>query len=406
MPYDPVIQADHSFNPEYFDPVFRQVCCGWIPDLSRDWGIEYDLEGLAPVTQSWVVPRHELLPLALRQMLSWNREKYFTYYQFMDWEDTSSFPQYHDRPLVPVSARLTPLPTNYSPAFLSGQFFTDFSRKIATGADTCGTCDYNVFPSIYTDKYRLDVQFARDEFTNRFGIKYAKVEIEPSIRLESITGASMGVVKIKSDGSPDINLEATNRAVEPLTTGFPSREPQILIKVTYPWVSMRKIGNASPSILNAGPIGFIGNVTNDPPPAGTMPTGQLLGMVNDAPFLGFPRGRVLYQSASLVEKVSPVTGRLGYQVTHDFLCLTTCEWNMTRLKKAIGETDVAFATDTDQKTALWPYGFIVATDATGAVILKSNPPLATSPIFPYAYANLTKLVYYGGTEDPEPNDEA
>lgn len=396
MAYNPIIQPDHVFDPQYFDSVFRQVCCGWIPDLSRDWGAEYDPEGPSSITQSWIAPRHKLLPLALRQMVSWNRDLYKVYFRLKDWEDTSSSGLYFDRPLVPVSARLTPLPVNESPAFLSGHFFTEFSDKLANGAATCGGFDYNVFPSIYTDTYRVDVQWARDEFTNRFGIKYAKVEIEPSIRLESVAGSSMGVVKIGSDGAPV--LTGDKPVVESLTTGFPTREPQVLIKVTFPWVSLES-NLGLRSIVAAGPISDLPEL---PLPPGVLPQGLLLGTINNDVFLGYPTGRVLYQSASLVEKVSPVTGRLGYQVTHDFLCLGTSDWNMTRLKRGIEEEDVKAAIVGDQKTTAWPYGYIVAVDQTGRITIAPNG----KPVYPYVYADLTKLFYYGGTADAAPNDEA
>lgn len=399
MAYDPVIDNDHNFDAQYFTPVFRYVCCGWIPKID-DVSIEYDTEGLSQVSSTWIVPRHELLPLALRQMLSWNRGMYAQYFQLRDWLPTAPPDVYFDRPIVPVSARLTPMPTNNSPVFLANHFQTEFSNKIANGSEQCGTCDYSVFPAIYTDKYRLDVQWARDEFTNRFGIKYAKVEIEPSIRLESISGSSMGIVKISpEDGTPDV--VDGDKALEKLTTGFPSREPQVLIKVTFPWVSLNNAGLIA--IIKNGPIGnWLGSV-NGP---GAIPTGLLLGCINDDTFLGYPRGHVLYQSASLLEKVSPVTGRLGYQVTHDFLCLGTSEWNMARLQGAITDKDVEINGAAGQKTALWPYGFIVATDNIGKVIFKAQPPLETSPIFPYPYADLTRLFYYGGTGDSYPATEA
>lgn len=398
MAYDPVIQPDHTFDAQWFSPVFMDVCGTWKADLSGGWGIDYDVEGLAGLNQTWVVPRHEKLPLVLRQMLSWNRDLYKQYFQIRDWNPVAS-PRYFDRPLVPVSARLTPLPTNNSPAFLANQFQTDVSGKIASGGDDRFQCRYNVFPSVYTDKYRLDVQWARDEFTNRFGIKYAKVEIEPSIRLESISGSAMGLVKINpEDGTPKIPEDG--RAIEKLTTGFPSREPQVLIKVTFPWVSLQNAGAIA--IVKNGPIGnWLGNV-NGP---GAIPNGLLLGCINNDTFLGYPRGHVLYQSASLVEKVSPVTGRLGYQVTHDFLCLGTSEWNMARLQGEVKSTDVEINSTAGQETALWPYGFIVATDKQGVVTITANPPL-NSPVFPYPYAALSRLFYYGGTNDSPPNDEA
>lgn len=396
MAYNPVIQPDHIFDAQHFAPVFRDVCCGWIPDLNGV-SIEYDTEGLSQVSSTWIVPRHEKLPLALRQMLSWNRGMYAQYFQLRDWLPTAPPNIYFDRPIVPVSARLTPLPANNSPTFIANHFQTEFSNKIANGSEQCGICDYNVFPSIYTDKYRLDVQWARDEFTNRFGIKYAKVEVEPSIRLESIAGSSMGVVRVDANGAPILDPPGgLEPVVEKLTTGFPAREPQILIKVTFPWVSLKSLGLVD--IIRAGPIGSMPTVPVGP---GVIPVGQFLGTINEDAFLGFPTGRVLYQSASLVEKVSPVTGRLGYQVTHDFLCLSTADWNMTRIKRGFEDTDIPGALNADQATAAWPYGYIVGVDQSGTITLKAG-----QPVYPYTYANLEKLFYYGGTNDTAPVDEA
>lgn len=400
MAYVPYIEDDHQFDPQYFDPVFRDVFCGAVPDLSRDWGVEYDTEGPSSATQSWIIPRTVQIPLAMRQMLSWNRDKYKLYYRLLDWNEPSSSGKYFDRPIVPVSARLTPLPTNNSPAYLANHFYTEFSSKIATGSESCGSCEFGVFPAIYTDKYRLDIQWARDEFTNRFGIKYAKVEIDPSIRLESITGSAQGLVKMDADGNPDV--EDGGVAIEKLTTGFPSREAQVLVKVTFPWVSLKNPGNAC--IVKNGPIGnWIGAVLGP----GEIPNGLLLGCINADVFLGYPRGHVLYQSAALVEKVSPVTGRLGYQVTHDFLCLANCQWNMSRLQGEVDANVLGINAAAGQQTALWPYGYIVATDKTGRVTFTAaQPPLVASPVFPYPYADLSRLMYYGGTNDNPPFDEA
>lgn len=396
---------DHTFNAEYLLPVFEQIACDWVPDLSREWQVEYDLEGVAQVSQSWVVPRHQLLPLAVRQMLSWNREKYSYHYSFRDWYDTTATPGYYDRPLVIVGARLSPMLTSWSPTTLTNHMQSVYSAKVANGEYPCGNCPNGVFPSIYTDKYRLDVTWARDEFTNRFGIKYAKIEIEPSIRLESITGASMGIVKIDpATGDPLLEPVDAPKANENLTTGFPCREPQTLMKVTYPWVRLGGSGAnefavQTQSILQAGPLGIAKDVAMV---AGKMPVGQYLGCVNSDWFLGYPRGRVLYQSASLLEKVSPVTGRLGYQITHDFLCLSTAEWNQARLQKL--DPSESLDPADEQGQPLWPYGFVVATDKTRGVIISAGPP--ESPVFPYVYKDFDNLLYYGDSTSPTPDGEA
>lgn len=400
--------TDHTFDPKYIPPVFSSVGmgkdgCRMVPDYSREWSIEYDPEGPSQVTQSWVIPRHEQLPLAVRQMMSWNRDLYEDHFRFMDWRDTSATPTYFDRPLVPVNVRLSPLPTNTSVGFMPNHMTSVIAENLQQYPYGC-QCQ---FPTVFADKYRMDVTWTRDEFTNRFGVKYAKVEIEPSIRLESITGASMGVVNVDKDsGEPVLTPVDNPRAVENISTGFPLREPQVLMKVTYPWVRLGGTGDPDAviqprSILWAGPIGAIFSKVASP---GMVPNGQYLGCVNNDWFLGFPRGRVLYQSAQLVEKVSPVTGRLGYQITHDFLCLSTAEWNQVRLQKVDPNIETQVEQDLQQNTVLWPYGFAVATDKTGKVIRISMPN--NQPIFPYVYKNFDSLLYYGSTTDPAPTDEA
>lgn len=74
---------------------------------------------------------------------------------------------------------------------------------------------------------------------------------------------------------------------------------------------------------------------------------------------------------------------------------------MTRIKGGFEDTDIPGALNADQATAAWPYGYIVGVDQSGVITLKAG-----QPIYPYAYTNLEKLFYYGGTSDTAPTDEA
>ena len=394
--YPTEFPSDADVGTDITQSVIQQVTCQWIPDMNASWSVDYGTDGTSGMVQSWVAPRNELLPLALRQLLSWNRTMYGNFVKFYD-RRTGYLPP---RPLVPVSARLTPMLTNNTPPFLARHMQAEGST-LTFGYPCNGApddCPNGAFPVILTDKYRVDITWAADEFTNRMGINYAKVEIEPSIRLESVTGANLGVVPLKADGTPKLDANAQTE-INRVTTGFPFREPQILIKVSYPWV---RLTGPAPSIQNAGPIGFgLSDATSTPPP-GKLPEGQYLGCVNNKWFLGFPKGRVLYQSAELTERVSPVTNRLGYQITHVFLVMTTSSWNETRYSGDLANANIQ-TPNADADDPYWPFGVTVALKKDGAVYKRND----TDPIYPYVHKDFDRLLYYGTPGQPAPpTDEA
>jgi hypothetical protein len=370
-----------------FEPVVDDVACGWMPDIAT-WSIDYATEGLTNVTQSWIVQNNSYLPIAIRQMLSWNRDKYGRFSAFYD-NGAGLGRKRAPRNLVPVSVKLTPLANDFGGYFLD-QHWT--SMAVASGQTVCsgnGGVNLCAFPTVVTDKWRMDISWSLDEFRNRLNIQYAKVEIEPSVRLESLQGSNLGVVPLNATGGPDINADI--KKINSVSTGFPVREPQLLIKITYPWVRLK---GAWPSIEQAGPIGIWSGGTA--PGLGVVPTGMLLGCVNDSTFLGFPEGRVLYSAADMVEKVSPVSGRLGYQITHVFNVLPTVSWNMSRYAGDLKDIQ-------PPGEGLWPYGYMVALGKDRKVYQANN-----KAIYPYREADLRKLLYYNdpATGSPVvPNDE-
>lgn len=365
------IWEDSEFDVAALEPIIDQVTCSWIPDLPS-WTVDYTTEGLTQATQSWIAQNTIYLPTALRQLVSWNRDKYINFTGFYD-KNAGLGRQRAPKNLVPTAVKLTPLHT------AAGYVLPNHwkSRADAINITKC-TTGYQ-FPNVMTDKWRVDVTWSLDEYRNRFNIQYAKVEIEPSIRLESIQGSNIGVIPPDKDGEPDITkAQADKTVINKTTTGFPAREPQLLIKVTYPWV--RFYSKEAPSILLDGPLGYWSDARQ--PAAGVIPSGQYLGCVNSSKFMGFPRGRVLYQSADLTEAVSPVSGRLGYRVTHVFLVLPTASWNMSRYSGEIKDFELP-------ADSLWPYGHIVATNKDGTIKLTLG-----EPIQPYVHKNLNFLLYY------------
>lgn len=388
LPY----QFEEQSYPGVMTPVIRETSCGWVPDYGAGWSVDYDPQGLSSMTQQWLVPRSGDLPLAIRQLLSWNRDKFRADALFKDALAYDN--KYYRHGLVVTGASLKPELTSADPAILMGHMqspgFADAMPVI------CGkVCPAGRFPAVFTDKYRLTLQWSRDEFVNRFGIKYAKVEIAPSIRLESIHGSSMGVAPMDVDGGPKTDVAADIRK---LTIGFPQREPQILIRVTYPWVQMGVQGSAAlGDITFAGPLG---QLTDNELAPGKVPIGQYLGTVNQFNFLGFRRGSVLYQTATLEQRISPVTGKLGFQVTHEFLALSNSSWNMTRIES---EPTSALDKESDAQEPQWPYGHVVAIKRDNTVLLIND-----QPVFPYVHKDFANLLYYGWGDGPNlniPDDE-
>lgn len=338
------------------------------------------MDGTGAMTQSWIAPRHPQLPLAIRQLISWNRTRYQALGEFYD-----TFGDYLPaRPLVPVSAKLTPLLTNNTPNNLAGHMQATGTRSMP--GLTCN------FPALLADNYRVDLSWAQDEFTNTFNVQYARIEIEPSLRLEAIAGNNLGVVNLNGNGEAD----PAGKVIK-ISTGFPLREAQLMIKVTYPWVALwNSTLPALPSIINAGPVGDWWSEVVAGPPMGILPKGQYLGSVNSVEFLGFPKGRVLYQSAEMVERVSPVTTRLGYQITHVFLVLTGASWNHTRYEGPMGENGFVPQANANQGDEFgWPYGATVAIKKDGTVYQVNG-----KVVYPYIHRDLNNLLYYGSPNDP------
>lgn len=377
--------------------------CAWIPDMTTPWNIEYDSQGLSSMSQQWIVPRTDELPIVIRQLLSWNRHKFSAVGSFKD--VAAGDAKYYDfgtsvagQGIVVTSASLQPMLEASYPGYLDGHmqsplFAIQRSGPCYESYGSVAACPDARFPSVLAAKYRLTLQWNRDEYVNRFGILYAKVEINPSIRLESISGSSMGVIPMNGTGEPD-----TAGDIRRLSIGFPLREPQVLIRVTYPWVSLGSKGNPrSYDIVNAGPLGRQDADTYAP---GKIPLGQYLGTVNAAPFLGYPKGHVLYQSATLEPKVSPATGRLGFMVTHEFLAIATASWNMTRFE---GDPLASLTKDDpDAENVLWPYGYIVAIKKADQTVLQVDG----EPVYPYVHKDMSKLMYYGWRDAPNiPADE-
>lgn len=395
---------DVAYTQAFITPRIQYETCNWVPQMDGGWEVGYDREGIGQVSQTWIAPRSLLTPLVVRQLLSWNRQKYQDWAYFNDF-DATAIGKYK-RSNVVVSAKLTPFLASSAVDPLFGQMHSPaypIYSKYPCDPDwnPQGDCPAGRFPSIATDKWRIDLTWAPDEFTNRFGIVYAKVEIEPSLRFESMQGASLGVVPLdsatglpKNDpaGYTDVN------AINKVGNGFPMREPQLVIKVTYPWVRMQGLNY---SIESAGPIGKYYPEMNR---VGQIPEGLYLGCVNDNTFLGYKRGHVLYQSAELTERVSPVTRRLGYQVTHVFLVHPTAPWNYSRYMGDI--STFTFSKNTDADDPVWPYGAIVATKKSDGLVFSSN--IMGSPyVYPYIHKDFSKLLYYGTDSAPVvPNDEA
>ena len=374
----------YQYTYPLLEEVIPSVTKNWQPDLTQ-FGLDYSMDGMASMTQSWIAPRDKNLALAIRQMLSWNRNLYKggLGYSATIFNDHTYFPKggITDpacRRLVPVSAKVTPMLTNQTPEFMEGHMGAPIN------ASTYSAC---AFPAMLTDKYKVDITWAPDEFTNAYDIQYARIEIEPSIRLESISGNNLGIVSLDAKG--DANK---NGKVFKISTGFPIREAQIMIKITYPWVAKDWGKVTVPAIEMAGPIGDWWGMMDDGPPMGVLPPGQYLGTVNNKEFLGFPRGRVLYQSAEMVDRQSPVTTRLGYQITHVFLVLAGASWNYSRYEGCIGENGFVVQTNEGQENEYyWPYGATVAITKDGKVYQNNG-----KAIYPYIHKNFDNLLYYGG----------
>ena len=390
----------------------------WFPDMTG-WRVGYGKNGLTSCQQSWVAPwkckviadsedgrptekaAAAYLPVVLRQMLSWNRERYSYYNKFWDIDlavdkDFRSHGKNQYRNLVITDIELIPR-TDLLDSQSESKIVSDTGLRTSLGVmsnsgdttrwdkDNADVLEFTrmvqqqlrmtttggietdflklhqqPFPRIRSQFWQINITWQPDPYQNRYGIRYAKIDIQPSLRMESLKNVPLGVVPTRSDGQPEFTLIDPNVIVipkgtpggdqsdpgnmgknapvdymgksdwiQPISTGFPVREPQITFKVSYPWVSLK-------DLLNAGPIGNPGqlgnNATGFPGEVGPpmIPEGLYIGCVNRKSFLGYSRGRVLYNSAEITESTSPITGKIGYEITHEFIVNPNMEWNQTR----------------------------------------------------------------------------
>lgn len=475
----------------------------WFPDMTG-WRVTYGEHGLENCQQTWIAPWYTLpdskfndpkqdsglnyipLNMAIRQLLSWNRERYDHYNKFWDSGDSvlQTVPTYHNfyngencyRNLVVTGIELVPRPDLMDTASdrasvvdgklptigiisKSGLVIDNWSESDDESLKYLGYVEYmqqqlrvigkanpdseakawqQRFPRIRSQYWQVNLTWGPDPYVNRYGIRYAKMEIQPSLRMESLKNVPMGVVPTDMTGQPAFDSvdpaftllpgftdtrpgvsggpAAKGRSdwVQILSTGFPVREPQITVRLTYPWVSL---GN----LLKCGPIGNPDQLEADATKRLAtispmqIPEGLFLGCVNKDSFLGYSRGRVLYNSAEVSEATSPITGKIGYKVTHEFLINPNMEWNQTRytgdyepymdpkdfyLKQVdpatVGDNSV-YQFATGQSNPSWKTGFVVQLQGrTGnervyRVKIGSN----YQAVYPYPYKQLNDLLYYG-----------
>lgn len=434
--------------------ILAQHSAEWVPEMSG-WSVEYDDQGLASCTQSWIAPAEArvsmtgnyptisdpFMPLvmATRQLVSWNRELYNTLTHFFDTDyNASDFIASNPTanlcmqpgkpiaknlmiPLVPVQVELVPrmdlmdanheqrrqtetsltslgvmsrVPARDSAWDLGstttlrddGNYLGTVRRQLmVTGTNSLSGLKSEirtvrpVFPRLRSQYFQVNIQFKRDPYVNRYGIRYAHVEVKPSTRLQAMKNAPVGVVPTNFSGQPNFSKVYTRVSkeekakppvqkgaaiIEHIDTGFPFRESLVEYRITYPWVSME-------TLLKAGPIGNEDQVafeTNGLVTPFELAEGMWLGAVNLVSFLGYSRGRVLFNSCELEQATSPVTGKIGWKVTHEFIANPTMEWNQVRYN---GSYD---PTLDPQKPATWDPPVAQPAWRTGYVVaLNKNP---------------------------------
>jgi hypothetical protein len=439
----------------YLDPYYGAAhLANWFPSPDRV-GLVYGEQGVESSSQTWIAPfwvfadNGEWVPLQvpLRQLMSWNREKYQQFNRFADHPvvmDGTSYPT--ENYMVPIRLTAKPRidmpntkleelyqkygePTSYGMFGYAGiqeygeGFAADYFRMTRfTDGSGNPLPEQNTFPSILGQWWEIEIQFATDKYFNRFGYRYCKIDIKPTTRMESIKNIPIGIVPTDVDGNPNFKLvdaekDGDSSLIDNVTVGFPLREGQIEITMTYPWVSIN-------DLLKAGPIG---NPTQIPDLEGgnfifeavnphNMSPGQFLGTVNTGPFLGFPRGRVLYSAAEIEEARSPVTGEVGYKVSNHFMVNTLMEWNQVRYMPKDKNADVLNDIEPDM-TPSWPTGFMVLMDKSKGsniiykFLMNKGDGLKGHAVYPYPYRDWENvkndpekgsLVYYGRVDTTKP----
>jgi len=422
----------------WLDPeVSLRHTASWWPDPSRA-SLGYGSQGVDGSSQVWIAPwvvadsngTPVFLPMALRQLLSWNRERYQAVNRFADHDidnpnDPAVFPteRYNVVQKIDLKPRLDISDVKleemaFSLGGISSTGLLGYAGLpelgVGYGAEVFQKIRYfapdgsplprqQTFPSIRGQWWEVTLQFAPDPYVNRFGYRYCSIEIKPNTRLESFKHLPMGVVPTGADGNPNFSLvDAENGGdsslIERLTTGFPLREGQIEIVMRYPWVSAERLLRAGP-IGNSEQIGAVGLAPVNP---FNMPPGQLLVTVNRDAFLGFTRGRVLYVSAEIEEAASPVTGRLGYRVSNHFIVNVNREWNQSRYSPPKAGV-LNMAPIQADMTPTWGTGFMVMLDpakSTNTIYKFVAPPaVQAQAVYPYPYRDWSGLVYYGSLGD-------
>jgi hypothetical protein len=483
----------------------------WFPDMNG-WRVGYGRNGLMSCQQSWVAPWKcnveadtedgrptekavaAYLPVVLRQMLSWNRERYSYYNKFWDMDiakagDLYSHGKNQYRDLVITDIELIPR-TDLLDSQSESRIVSDTGLKTSLGVmsntgdttrwdkDNADVLEFTrmvqqqlrmtttggvetdflklhqqPFPRIRSQFWQVNITWQPDPYQNRYGIRYAKVEIHPSLRMESLKNVPLGVVPTRLDGQPEFTLIDPNVVVipkgtpggdqsapgnmtltapvdymgkpdwvQPISTGFPVREPQITFKVSYPWVSLENMLNAGP-VGNPGQLdpksekGFPGEVNPQ-----TIPEGLYIGCVNKKSFLGYSRGRVLYNSAEITESTSPITGKIGYEVTHEFIINPNMEWNQTRYTgdylagidvirwytRVTTPNSMGFNPNdapADANNPSFKTGYVVQMlPSSGGrrvhrVSMTAVEPYDWQAVYPYPYKDFKNLLYYGMVGD-------
>ena len=479
----------------------------WFPDMTG-WRVGYGKNGLTSCQQSWVAPwkckviadsedgrptekaAAAYLPVVLRQMLSWNRERYSYYNKFWDMDLANTGQLYSNgknqyRNLVITDIELIPR-TDLLDSQSESKIVSDTGLRTSLGVmsnsgdttrwdkDNADVLEFTrmvqqqlrmtttggietdflklhqqPFPRIRSQFWQINITWQPDPYQNRYGIRYAKIDIQPSLRMESLKNVPLGVVPTRSDGQPEFTLIDPNVIVipkdtpggdqsapgnmafkapvdymgksewiQPISTGFPVREPQITFKVSYPWVSLE-------DLLNAGPIGnpdqlVIGTAGQVNPQ--TIPEGLYIGCVNKNSFLGYSRGKVLYNSAEITESTSPITGKIGYEVSHEFIVNPNMEWNQTRYTgdyqagvdviqwytRVTTPNSIGFLANeapADANNPSFKTGYVVQMlPASGGrrvqrIAMTPGPTFDWQAIYPYPYKDFKELLYYGMVDE-------
>lgn len=431
----------------------------WVPEMTN-WSVNYDAQGMSSCSQSWLAGSYALplsgnsigggggsgggtgngtgnlstplvvaggtgIPMAIRQLLSWNRELFLPYNTLFDLDYNTNYnvalptPQTsmglsQAVPLVPIDIDLIPRPDlmdihkekelleGTGPSLISvigrvpaaDKLWDDATGEIRDDKDyqssirrqlavlDKGKIEHpefrQVFPRIRSQMWQVNIKWGRDEYVNRFGVRYAKIEMKPSVRLQALKNVPIAIVPTNMEGQPNFPdlykvvdttkfpdaiqpIQEGEAILERITTGFPIRETLIEMKITYPFVSMAQL-------LAAGPFGNEDALSQaqgtntktaivDP---FNIPKGLFLGCVNLHSFLGYTRGRVLYNSCELRQVASPCTGYIGFQVTHEFLINPNMEWNQVRYNGAYDPIQKGNVTLTANSPAsAWRTGYMV-----------------------------------------------